>query len=197
MLKKNTIKENAIIVLHEIYGLNEFMEKVCSDYKRQGFHVFCPDLLKGKHFLYTEEAEAYQYFVSEVGFDYYKKIEQLIKHLKLNYHKVFIIGFSVGATIAWRCCETLMCDGIICCYGSRIRDYLLLMPLSPVLLIFAEQDSFPVEDVIEILHEKQNIEIKKVKAHHGFMDNYSTYYDQEKTSVAKNYIDDFLETYLL
>jgi dienelactone hydrolase len=106
-----------------------------------------------------------------------------------------MIGFSVGATIAWRCCENLKCDGIVCCYGSRIRDYLLLQPCCPVLLLFAEQDSFDVDSVIMKLQGKSNVERYKLKASHGFMDQYSGQFNMEQTQISKEYISSFLLTH--
>ncbi|SET52294.1 Dienelactone hydrolase family protein [Enterococcus malodoratus] len=47
MNDKNLIKgsENAVIILHEIYGLNQFILDVCNQYSEKGYDVFCPDLL--------------------------------------------------------------------------------------------------------------------------------------------------------
>ncbi len=192
LLKNN---RNAVIILHEIYGVNRFIEDVCSEYHMLGFDVFCPEMLGQNCFSYSETSEAYRYFIDEIGFDFYKEIEQLIETLKLSYEKVFMIGFSVGATIAWRCCENLKCDGIICCYGSRIRDYLLLQPCCPVLLLFAEQDSFDVDGVMMRLQEKSNVELYKLKASHGFMDQYSGQFNMEQTQISKEYISSFFQTH--
>jgi len=191
MIKKVSNNRKAVIILHEIYGTNSFIEEVCSEYHMMGFDVFCPEMLQRKCFSYSEAFEAYNYFVNRVGFDFYMEIEQLIEKIRLSYDKVFMIGFSVGATLAWRCCENLSCDGIICCYGSRIRNYLLLQPRCPVLLLFAAQDSFDVDSVIHMLQEKSNIEVHKLKANHGFMDLYSRNFNMEQARRAKEYISDF------
>lgn len=58
-------------------------------------------MLSGNCFTYLESSEAYKYFMDKVGFDFYKKVEELAGKLKHTYDKVFIMGFSVGATIAW------------------------------------------------------------------------------------------------
>lgn len=191
MIKYINNNKKALIVLPEIYGINKFMEDVCFEYHMQGFDVFCPNMLQRTSFLYSEGSKAYQHFINTVGFDFYIKINQMIDQLKLQYKKVFIIGFSVGATIAWRCCENLKCDGIIGCYGSRIRDYLLLQPYCPVLLLFAEQDSFDVNSVIKQLEGKSNVEIYKLKASHGFMDQYSKCFSKEQARISKTHIGDF------
>jgi len=176
--------EAAIIILHEIYGINRFIEELCIQYHNDGFDVFCPQLLGREHFPYEDSATAHAYFFNEVGFDVYKKIEEQIKYLKLSYKQVFVLGFSVGATIAWRCSETSLADGIICCYGSRIRDYLQVTPSCPVLLLFAEHDSFDVQKVVNGFKEKENIAIFSLPAHHGFLDKYNKYYDEKEANIA-------------
>jgi dienelactone hydrolase len=107
--------KNAMIILHEIYGINQFIEEQCLEYHNKGFDVYCSDMLQRKYFDYSEAAEAYQFFMDNVGFDYFNKVNTMIAQLKRTYDKVFLMGFSVGATIAWRCCENDFCDGIICC----------------------------------------------------------------------------------
>src|SRR5690606_7048825 len=96
----------AIIVLHEIYGLNQHMKDICSSLSEEGFDVFCPDLLGRPAFDYAEEQEAYRYFMDNVGFLHAKyKVEDLIDDVRTAYEKVVIVGFSVGATVAWLCSE--------------------------------------------------------------------------------------------
>jgi dienelactone hydrolase len=166
------------------------------EYFREGYDVFCPNLLgKDMYFPYENAAAAYDYFIHNIGFDVFDQINELINRLKKKYKKVFAIGFSIGATVAFRCSENLNCDGIICCYGSRIRDYLYINPRCPALLLFAKQDSFPVNSVINVLEEKKGIEIVKLNAHHGFLDQYSEYYDSECTAEFSAYRKKFLKQY--
>lgn len=193
MIKKISNNKTAVIILHEIYGINRFIEELCTEYNMHGFDVFCPNMLQRGYFLYSEAIEAYQFFINNVGFDFSKDVDRLIGQLKFTYDKVYIIGFSVGATIAWRCCENTDCDGIICCYGSRIRDYMSLQPVCPVLLLFAEQDSFDVDYVKKQLVGKINIDLYKLQASHGFMDQYSNYYNSEQAQISKEYIRKFLK----
>jgi len=51
--------EAAIIILHEIYGINRFIEEVCIQYHNDGFDVFCPQLLGKENFTYEESSSAY------------------------------------------------------------------------------------------------------------------------------------------
>lgn len=191
----NYLKNNkhALIILHEIYGVNKFIEDVCIQYHKEGFDVYSPNLINKECYSYEQANEAYANFVNEVGFHIYEQINNLINTLKEKYEKVFILGFSVGATIAWRCSENSMCDGVIACYGSRIRDYLKVRPVCRVLLLFAEQDCFDVKAIIKKLAGVDRVECKTLKAHHGFMDAYSNYYDQEQAKKSIALIKDFLK----
>jgi len=195
MLEYKNNNEIAIIILHEIYGINKFIEEVCEDYHGAGFDVFCPAMLKREGFSYKDSLDAYDYFISEVGFAIYKEIEEQIERLKKSYKKVFVLGFSIGATIAWRCSENSVADGIICCYGSRIRDYLLVQPICPTLLLFAKYDSFNVSEVINRLQDKKNVEAFELEAHHGFLDKYNEGYNKQQSQVANDLIKEAIGRY--
>jgi dienelactone hydrolase len=140
--------KNAIIVLHEIYGINEFVKDQCQKYMKADYDVFCPNMINRTSFLYEESLKAYNYFTKNIGFEVYKEIIDFVNELKYEYDNVFIIGFSVGATIAWRCCENSLCSGIVACYGSRIRDYTYLNPTCPTLLLIAKEDSYNVHEMV-------------------------------------------------
>lgn len=43
LLSKN---ENAVIVLHEIYGLNNHIKQVCKELHNSGLDVYCPNFFE-------------------------------------------------------------------------------------------------------------------------------------------------------
>lgn len=182
----------AIIVLHEIYGINEFIENTCQTFQNAGFDVFCPNMIDRKPFSYEEAQKAYDHFIQHVGFDVSKEISELANRLKEEYEKVFIVGFSMGATVAWRCCENSSCDGIVACYGSRIRDYTKLNPACPTLLLFAKEDSFNVDTLVHQLQGKLHLFILEFEARHGFMDSFSKHFDMQMAKCANKTISQFL-----
>lgn len=188
------MNNTAIIILHEIYGLNEHMKYQSDKYTRLGYDVITPNMLEREKFTYEQVEEAYSYFNENVGFDSYRKITDIVHQLKKTYSKVYIIGFSVGATLAWRCSNDIACDGIIACYGSRIRDYLEINPCCPVLLIFAKEDSFQVTKVADTLTCKDNVKVHIYDAGHGFMDPYSKSYNAIKSKEAELRIINFLKS---
>lgn len=185
-------KKNAMIILHEIYGVNAFIKDQCHQYKQMGFDVSCPNLINRKPFSYHEVKQAYETFMLNVGFDYYHEINDMICQLKEKYEKVVVVGFSAGATLAWRCCENQKCDGLIACYGSRIRDYTELNPNCPVLLLTARESAFDINEMIVKLQNKGNMRIIEFDADHGFLDAYSSHYDESSTKKAEEYILKFI-----
>ena len=186
------VNKQAILVLHEIYGINGFIEETCRKFQNAGFDVFCPNLIGRPAFPYEESEKAYLYFVKKVGFDISKEISSTVDRLKEKYEKVFIVGFSIGATIAWKCCENPLCDGIVGCYGSRIRDYVNLSPACPTLLLFAGNDSFAVDSLIAQLQGKPYLLSIEFNASHGFMDSFSQSFEEQAAKCAEDQIFGFL-----
>lgn len=87
MLIAKAGNDNAIILLHEIYGINDYIKKMCDIYHGAGFDIFCPDLLmRDTYFLYEQHEQAYNYFMSNCGFNT-TAVEKLVNELKEKYKK--------------------------------------------------------------------------------------------------------------
>lgn len=183
----------AILLLHEIYGVNGFLQEQRQKLCDRGYDAYCMDLYGGKRFAYGEGEEAYAYFRDRVGFDAYTAVLGRVAELKRTHEKVCLVGFSVGATLAWRCAQAHGCDGVIGFYGSRIRDYLQESPVCPALLLFAEEDSFDVVSVAETLRKRSNTTVESFPAGHGFMDAGSPNYDERQAALAERKAVEFLQ----
>lgn len=187
--------DSLVVVIHEIYGINQHMESICEKLSLQGFDVICPNLLEREQpFDYAEEKVAYQNFMENVGFsNAVQKIKDLLVTFKNEYQKIYIIGFSVGATVAWLCSEEDYLNGIVGYYGSRIRNYIEVVPLLPTILFFPqEEQSFVVDELISIL-DKRNIEIHKLNGKHGFSDPYSLNFNTKSAQEAFNKMVSFMK----
>lgn len=195
MNSKSEKSENAIVLLHEIYGVNQFIKKQYQKFIEAGYDVFCPNMIGRASFSYEESIEAYDFFINNIGFEVYKEVSDFVNELKDKYNNVFIIGFSVGATIAWRCSENSLCSGIVACYGSRIRDYTNINPICPMLLIFANEDSFDVHALACKLQDKQHLSILECDAEHGFLDPYSKRYNDKQSRFAEEAITSFINEF--
>ena len=194
-----SIKDNsdsAIIVLHEIYGINQHIQLVCEKFSMNGYNIICPNLIGlTQPFNYELEEGAYQHFKNSIGFDSaVQQVKQVIIQAKKQYKHIYLLGYSVGATIAWLCSEEEnMCDGIIGYYGSRIRDYTNITPKCPVLLIFAtEESSFNVQKLVNTL-EKGNVNVYTLMGKHGFSNPFSKNYCEQSFKKAEKLVDNFLK----
>lgn len=196
MLNNIRSKKSAIIVLHEIYGINPHIKWVCEHYIEAGYDVLCPNFLKpGVYFDYDREEEAYQYFVNHIGFWHMvHEVRTILMKTRTDYKNIFLLGFSVGATAAWICSEKEnAADGVICYYGSRIRDYQNIAPSCPILLIFAkEEKSFNVSKLTSGLGEKKPANVYVLNGKHGFSDPFSKNYNKPSQIRAQKLVDEFL-----
>ncbi|EEL88527.1 hypothetical protein CN445_01255 [Bacillus cereus] len=195
-------KKLALVAIHEIYGVNDHMQHVIDHFNTSYIDVFCPNLLQLQNsFHYSDEEKAYQYFMNHIGFDYGKEqINEVISTLSNDYTHIGLIGFSVGATIAWLCSNNPKIDFMIGCYGSRIRDYVHIKPTCATLLIFPEQEaSFSVSSLMKALQQQRNplLEIKQLHGEHGFLNPYTEKYSENSTKQAYNVIDSFLAKTIL
>lgn len=188
--------DSVIIVLHEIYGINQHIQMVCEKFSMKGYDIICPNLIElAEPFNYDLQEEAYQHFINNIGFDSaVQQAKQVIIQAKKQYRNIYLLGYSIGATIAWLCSgEENICNGIIGYYGSRIRDYMNINPKCPVLLIFpTEEDSFNVEELVNSL-EQRNISVYMLNGKHGFSDPFSKNYCVQSFEKAEKLVDSFLK----
>lgn len=182
-----------MIILHEIYGVNEHIKEVCLNCFNAGYDIYCPDLLNRElPYSYAQAEAAYLYFTRNIGFGIYSQVDIMAEQLKRKYEKVLLLGFSIGATIAWRCSANGYYDGMIGYYGSRIRDYRSVMPGCPSFLLFAEEDSFDVAGVVHELQYMVNVKAEILKGKHGFMDAHSINFNQKSCEKAWKLTQEFL-----
>ncbi|NLN83807.1 MAG: hypothetical protein GX138_05515 [Firmicutes bacterium] len=185
--------KTAVIILPEIFGHNDFIEDMAKTLTEQKIQpIFLQPLTY--RFAYEEGEEAHTYFYKTFGYSFADVFVTAIGGLKKDYQQVGLLGFSVGATLAWLICKNMDsgADFVIGFYGSRIRDFLHLQPCSPTLLLFAQNDSFVLEPVVARLREKPNVNLEVYPAAHGFVDHYGPNYNQVQAEAAKKRMHEFI-----
>lgn len=187
--------KKVIVILHEIYGINEHILSMKRKFENEGYTTCCIDLLNNKVFNYDESEEAYSYFMKGVGFNNAKS--RVINYISVNlrnYDQVYLLGYSIGATTAWLCsAEKDLVSGVIGYYGSRIRDYLNVKPEVPVLLFFpSEEKEFEVNYLVAELKYKDNVKVYQLEGLHGFADSYSKYYNRKSKNLSEKIMDEFI-----
>jgi dienelactone hydrolase len=189
------LKQNAsacVILLHEIYGVNEHIKHYAQLLFKRGFDVYVPNMIqRNEPFTYEEADKAYENFINNVGFIRAQaQIQKLIHQLSNKYEEIQLIGFSVGATIAWLCSESAKVHKVVAFYGSRIRQYTNVQPKAKTILVFGNNEkSFNPIDLKESLRAKENMEVHIVEGAHGFADPYSSNYNR---SVTEHIIENIL-----
>jgi dienelactone hydrolase len=165
------------IIVSDIFGRTKALEKLGSAISK---NVEILDPYSSEMMEFSNEADAYKYFTSEVGLDKYA--ESLSKTIKSVSKQVTLIGFSVGASAVWKISmqrELANISSATCFYGSQIRNYRDINPLFPIQLIFpATETHFSVSELITDLSAIENVKIQQVAYFHGFMNTHSQNYDQ-------------------
>lgn len=178
MVNKDS-KRPLIILIHEIYGVNDHIQHIGDLLRARGMEVIIPNLLEREAFSYMDEDQAYHNFMKYIGFSRaVDDIQSVIRANREKYEHIVLIGFSVGATIAWLC-STSEVDGVIGFYGSRIRDAVEINPSCPTLLFFSQgEKSFQVSALEPALRGKPNTHLEWIDANHGYMNPYGRHFDQ-------------------
>jgi len=135
----------------------------------------------GKNMGFANEAEAYAYFMAEVGFEVY--LAKLKQTLESNQTVTTIIGFSIGASLVWKLSETVGRGSVtraICFYGSQIRNFIEVVPQIDVELIFPKSEPhFNVSELIASLSKTPKVTTTQVDYLHGFMNSYSDNFNRQ------------------
>lgn len=184
-----------IIILHEIYGLNRHIRYYAECFFEAGYDVLCPNFIQREEaFAYENEQPAYAHFIEHVGFEnVFKEVSSLIRQEREHYEEIHVIGFSIGATVAWLCSSMEEVTTVSGYYGSRIRDYLYVQPKCPVLLIYGEEISFDVKKLAGSLTMK-NVLVHVIDGSHGFADPYAPAFHEKSSKAALSLIHSFIQT---
>lgn len=187
--------DTVVVVLHEIYGVNQYMKNVCEQLSETGYDAMCPDLLgRDEPYSYDQEEIAYKNFMNMGFIHVTDTARSTLRQLRNTYKTVYVVGYSVGATTAWLCgAEPGLVDAFVAYYGSRIRDCLDMQPQCPSLLLFPiKETSFNVDEVIPKLREKINVSLHQYDGLHGFSDPQNHNYSELASRQAFNDTIQFL-----
>lgn len=193
-MNQDKSRRSLVIILHEIYGINNHINAFSDRMIKEGFDVLSPNLIGRESFSYDQEEQAYHYFIQEIGFTRaLNEVLTIVERNREKYEHIFIIGFSIGATVAWMSSEHGV-DGVVGFYGSRIRNYAEIEPSCATLLFFAKHEkSFQVLDVEEKLKTKKNALLEIIDAEHGFMNPYHHTFNYNEYVECMKKCTDFLK----
>jgi carboxymethylenebutenolidase len=194
----------ALVVVQEIFGVNNHMRNVCARFAREGYAVIAPALFdrtqRGTELTYSPEdvarGRALRGHVPEVGT--LADIEAAAAALPAG-AKRGIVGYCWGGTVAWwgatRSGSFAAANGW---YGGGVVASKDAKPACPVQLHFGEKDaSIPMADVAAIQAAQPGIEVFVYPgAQHGFGCDERGSYSRADSELAWQRTLDFFRQHL-
>ncbi len=195
----------AIVVLQEIFGVNQYVRDLCDQLGRQGYFAVAPALFDrvqpGLEFGYEPKDVAAAREVRQKIDDAAALLDVAAAvHLARSWghDQVVVIGFCWGGTLAWKS-AALNPDirGAIAFYGTHIADHLDLAPKVPVMMHFGRSDAnIPLEGVRRIAAAYPDLPLHLYDAGHGFACEARAAHEPVSAQLAWQRSRAFLETTL-
>ena len=154
-----------IVVLQEIFGVNQSMRDVCDWYAAHGFVAICPDLFwrqePGVNMTDQTEAEWQKAFALYQGLDEARAVEDSAAALQfLRTHpacdgRVGAVGFCLGGNLAWLLSARFTPDCAVGYYGVSIEKSLHEAGnlSSPLMLHIAGRDKYCPPEAQQQIHQ--------------------------------------------
>ncbi|MGA2951048.1 MAG: dienelactone hydrolase family protein, partial [Caulobacteraceae bacterium] len=191
----------ALIVIQEIFGVNQVMRDLTDEFARQGFLAVCPDLFwriePGIDITDKTEAEWKRAFELFNAFDVDKGVKDIgatIAHVRGDpgcNGAVGSVGFCLGGLLAFLTATRTDIDAAVGFYGvgidQRIREADTLV--TPLMLHIAEEDGFVAKPaqriIIEALKNRSIAEIFTYPGRdHAFARPGGEHYDAADAALA-------------
>ena len=202
-----------VIVIQEIFGINEEMREKCDQLAAQGYVAIAPDLFwrqePGIELTDKTDEEWQKAFALMQGFDVDLGVRDLqstidfIRKQPYSNGKVGAIGYCLGGKLAYLTATRTDADCSVGYYGVCIQDLLNEAEniQNPLLLHIAEEDEFVDKDAQEKIrkslkdHEKVTI-YSYPGANHAFARGNGIHYHDESAKTANKRTEVFLKSHL-
>ena len=183
-----------LVVIQEIFGVNQHIRSVADSYARDGFFAIAPAL-----FDRIERGVELPYDGPEAkkGRDLLQKLntENSITDVNAALHyarhhtgkKCGVIGYCYGGLLAWLSATHLDPDAAVGYYAGGIGNYASETPHAPVQLHFGKLDThIPAKQVEKVHTAHPEVEIHWYEnAGHGFNCDMRSSYNPEASAIAR------------
>lgn len=201
-------KGPGIVLIQEIWGVNEHIRDVADQYAMDGFTVFAPDVFFRQHSrvdLGYNDIDNPKAFAYMNGLDRALAVSDLASTANaLRVHeatdgKIASVGYCLGGALSYALSATGAVDAAVCYYGGRIHTMLDRAPSIkvPILFHFAENDDHipmsAVEAVQAAFAGRDNAHIDVYPGvEHGFNCWGRAMYNQKAAALARGRSLEFL-----
>ncbi|WP_445495664.1 hypothetical protein [Photorhabdus sp. SF281] len=132
------------IFLTDIHGISNHVKLIA---KRLGGEVSLISPYERENKIPKNKDAMYKYFHNVSSIDEYTcKVRDTLTYINTP---VILVGFSIGATVAWRLSNDrdLSVQHFICIFGSRIRDYLDVKSIKSTSLFFSNDEKYFIDKI--------------------------------------------------
>ncbi len=203
----------AVVVLQEIFGINNDMKQTCAELAEQGFLAVCPDLFwrqePGVELSDATQAEwekgfaLYSRFDRDLGVvDVGATIAAVRRHLG-GTGKVGVMGYCLGGLMTFLTAARLGADAAVAYYGGGTEQYVdeAATLRSPLLMHLAEEDEFidraARERIVQALAGHPWAQVHTYPGcNHAFARHRGAHYDAAAAALANGRTAQFLATHL-
>lgn len=203
----------ALLVIQEIFGVNQVMRDICDDFAKQGYLAICPDLFwrQEPDIQLTDKTQAEWDKAFELmnGFDVDKGVEDLkatlatIRNHENCTGKAGSIGYCLGGKLAFLMATRSDADCNVSYYGVGLNELVGEKEniTKPLLMHVAEKDQFVPKDAQAVMEEHlkdhDNIDYNLYEGvDHAFARVGGDHYDAEAAALANGRTKTFLEMHL-
>ena len=154
-----------IVVIQEIFGVNQVMRDITDDFAAQGYIAVCPDLFwriePGIDITDQSEAEWKRAFELFNAFNVEKGVEDIaatidqVRGLEGSTGKVGAVGFCLGGLLAFLTATRTDADAAVSYYGVGIEKHLgeAEKLAHPLLMHVAAEDGFVPKEAQALIHQ--------------------------------------------
>lgn len=192
-------KGPGIVLLQEIFGVNQHIRNVADQYAADGYVVLAPDVFwrQGARIElgYDDESWKRAYALMQAtDFDQAQRdVAATVKVLRerVGEARVASLGFCFGGRLSYHTAANGLVDAAVAYYGGGIQNALERAPdiKAPLLMHFGAEDSHipldAVKSIAERFADNERVEIHVYSgAEHGFNCNHRASYHQRAAAEA-------------
>ena len=194
-----------LVVIQEIFGVNQHIRSVADGYARDGFLAIAPALFNR---VARNVELPYDGPEGKRGMEIMQKLDlnQAVQDVDAALHyagqqtgkKSGVIGYCFGGLLAWLSATRLHPDAAVGYYAGRIGNFASESPHAPVQLHFGKLDTHIRAEQVKKVHSAHPaVEINWYdNAGHGFNCDMRSSYNPEAAALARTRALSFLKNHL-
>lgn len=182
------------LLVSDIFGVTTYFKQLKKILEPNVSGILSIDPYQGEEQDFEQEAQAYSAFLQRCGHEeYFIRLLAAVDRVQPD----IVIGFSSGASAAWKLAndQQRSCKRIIGFYPSQIVHPAHEPFTSSTTIIFPTHEKiYDVNTAINTLEGVENLQIRSVDGHHGFINPTCSGYDKTLFQQGLRWIEQQLAT---